>query len=92
MRMCTSFKFTALNERFHETDQPINAVVIPGRRDAASPESIRPDSGYGFRAPSLAGTRDAQRRGDPRSGPGMTNRYAPNLGNVALEVLGFVTR
>ena len=35
-------------------------VVIPGRREAASPESIVPGGGYGFRAPSL------------RSGPGMT--------------------
>jgi hypothetical protein len=36
------------------------STVIPGRREAASPESITPDFGYGFRAPSL------------RSGPGMT--------------------
>jgi hypothetical protein len=36
------------------------SAVIPGRREAASPESITPDFGYGFRAPSL------------RSGPGMT--------------------
>src|SRR5438132_13416412 len=36
------------------------SCVIPGRREAASPESIITDSGYGFRAPSL------------RSGPGMT--------------------
>jgi hypothetical protein len=36
------------------------SAVIPGRREAASPESITTDSEYGFRAPSL------------RSGPGMT--------------------
>src|SRR5215470_9127094 len=36
--------------------------VIPGRREAASPESMTTDRGYGFRAPSL------------RSGPGMTER------------------
>jgi hypothetical protein len=34
--------------------------VIPGRREAASPESITMAGDYGFRAPSL------------RSGPGMT--------------------
>jgi hypothetical protein len=34
--------------------------VIPGRREAASLESITTDRGYRFRAPSL------------RSGPGMT--------------------
>ena len=27
-----------------------NFLVIPGRREAASPESIFADSGYGFRA------------------------------------------
>ena len=36
------------------------SAVIPGRREAASPESITTACGYGFRAPSL------------RSGPGMT--------------------
>jgi hypothetical protein len=41
------------------------SVVIPGRREAASPESITPDCGYGFRAPSL------------RSGPGMTRTILP---------------
>src|SRR5712692_11219206 len=35
-------------------------LVIPGRREAASPESITTIGDYGFRAPSL------------RSGPGMT--------------------
>jgi hypothetical protein len=34
--------------------------VIPGRREAASPESVTTDRGHGFQAPSL------------RSGPGMT--------------------
>src|SRR6185295_14032324 len=35
-------------------------AVIPGRREAASPESLIPGGGFGFRAPSL------------RLGPGMT--------------------
>jgi hypothetical protein len=37
-------------------------VVIPGRAEGASPESIIPGSGHGFRAPSI------------RSGPGMTSK------------------
>ena len=45
----------------------IPSVVIPGRAEGASPESIISGGGYGFRAPSL------------RSGPGMTTeRLAQN--------------
>jgi hypothetical protein len=39
----------------------ITTTVIPGRREAANPESITPACDYGFRAASL------------RSAPGMTN-------------------
>src|SRR5262245_18729568 len=39
---------------------PTASLVIPGRREATSPESITTVCEYGFRAPSL------------RSGPGMT--------------------
>jgi putative peptidoglycan lipid II flippase len=42
--------------------------VIPGRREAASPESMLSVRGYGFRAPSL------------RSGPGMTQQTVAYTG------------
>ena len=46
------------------------SAVIPGRREAASPESILTAGGYGFRAPSL------------RSVPGMTTRMSDKSDNA----------
>jgi hypothetical protein len=43
-------------------NSPFSSLVIPGRAEGASPQSITATGEYGFRAPSL------------RSGPGMTEQ------------------
>src|SRR5262245_23203870 len=57
------------------------SYVIPGRREAANPESITTASDYGFRAPSL------------RSGPGMTPQFGTNRRrqSTRMVVLGIET-
>jgi hypothetical protein len=35
-----------------------HSAIIPGRREAASPESILPGGGYGFRAPAFGRPRN----------------------------------
>jgi hypothetical protein len=37
-------------------------LVIPGRREAANPESILPDWGYGFRARAFGASRNDENR------------------------------
>src|SRR5712691_2986533 len=49
-----------------------SVVVIPGRREAASPESIITAGGYGFRAPSRSLSSGRPKAGPGGSGPGMT--------------------
>ena len=54
------------------------SIVIPGRREAASPESITTGLGYGFRAPSRSLSSGRPKAGPGGSGPGMTmERLAP---------------
>src|SRR2546425_5048170 len=52
------------------------SAVIPGRRAAASPESILTGCGYGFRAPSRSLSSGRPKAGPVGSGPGMTMERA----------------
>jgi hypothetical protein len=57
----------------------MNSSVIPGRREASSPESIITGSGYGFQAPSLrsqVGTKMPISGKLEIGGPGMTSTTA----------------